>query len=178
VNAPFVRFPVWLAAELACSFTAPASRGSCACGSLSAVEALRQQWVAAHRPARAVRALPASAPPARACHVSRLEAQGSRQSQSWPRDRARQQKLRALLSFPSRSASRTVVAMHCQSALNTSPSVIARCVGVGWQEEIALAWVAPSVRPTGGPSNPMRPNPSIEQTSKKLRFLYAAHVKR
>jgi hypothetical protein len=67
-------FPVGSLPRLRARLLHQRVKGYAPCGSLSTVEALRQPWVASHRSARAVRALPASAPPARARRVSRLEA--------------------------------------------------------------------------------------------------------
>jgi hypothetical protein len=176
VNAPSVRFPGRLAAEVAYSFAAPASQRFRALRqpllSRSASPAVgRSASFGAGRPRFAgQRTVGAS--------LSRLKTQGLRQSQSLPRDRARRQKLRVLLSFPIRSASRTVVAMHCEHVLSTGPAVTTRLGGVGWRKQIALVRVELSVRPVSGSGSPIRPNPSIERTSKTLRVSAASHVKR
>jgi hypothetical protein len=174
LNAPPDWFPARLAAELTCSFTAPASRG---------LRALRQplgRRIASpaggrSSPLGAGRPRFAGQRTASAC-LSRFKARSILSHRHV--DHARPRRLQVLLSFTARSASRTVVAMHCQSASSKCPSVTMQRVGLGWQREVALAWVESRVRPAGGPGCPIRPNPSIERTSKTLRVSAASHVKR
>jgi hypothetical protein len=174
VDVPSVRLHGRLAAEVAYSFIAPQSRTLCALrqplGSRSASSAVGRSASFGSGCPRFAGQRTTSA-----C-LSRFKARSI--SSHRRADRATPRRLRVLLSFMGRSSSRTVVAMHCQSASSKCPSVSRQRVGLGWHREVALAWAETSVRPAGAPGNPIRPNPSIERTSKTLRVSAASHVKR
>jgi hypothetical protein len=167
-------FPGRLAAEFAYSFAAPASQMFRALrqplGSRSATPAVgRGASLGAGR-------LRFAGQRTTSTYLSRFKARSILSHRRV--DRARPPRLRVLLSFRGRSASRTVLAMHCEPVLSTSSAVTTRLGGVGWRKEITLVRVERSVRRVGGSGCPIRPNPSIERTSKTLRVSAASHVKR
>jgi hypothetical protein len=174
VNAPSVRFPGRLAAEVAVSFAASASRRLHALrpplGRRSASPAMGRSASFSAGCPRFAGQRTASA------YLSRSKARSI--SSHRRADRARPRRLQVLLSFTAHSASRRVVAMHCKSASSKCPIVSKQRVGLGWHKEVALAWVELSVRPVGGSGCTIRPNHSIERTFKTLRVLRASHVKR